>query len=282
MEKSEEIERFFQIAKKLTLEAGKLLKAALESEKKVMAKGNQGDIVTASDQEIEKILISGLSSAFPEHKFIAEESTENAQQVLTNAPTWIIDPIDGTVNFVHSFPQCCISIGLTIDKILEVGIIYNPSNDELYTAKRGQGAFLNEKKLRVSDVTELSEALMIIEPGVLRRTRAHLDIAKGRMEVLCSSARGIRNVGSAALALAYVARGIIDVFHLDYMQPWDVAAGFLLVTEAGGTVIDTKGGPPNLLEPLIIASGTSQLAQEVSQLIIETDLKIQRKRLKRT
>ncbi|XP_011302310.1 inositol monophosphatase 2-like [Fopius arisanus] len=282
MDISREIERYFQAARKLTLEAGKLIKAAIEAEKNVMAKGNQGDIVTANDQEVEKILISGLSSEFPEHKFMAEESAENSPLILTDVPTWIIDPIDGTMNFVHSFPQCCISVALAINKILEVGIVYNPCNEELYTARRGQGAFLNGKPLKASGVTELSEALMIIEPGMLRRSRAKRDITKGRMEVLCTLAGGIRNVGSAALGLAYVARGIIDIFHIDYMQPWDVAAGFLLVSESGGIVIDTKGGPPNLLEPLIIASGTRQLAQEVSQLLVETDLKIQRKRLQRT
>lgn len=132
-------------------------------------KSGEIDLVTESDQEVEKLLISGLSQQFPDHKFIGEESVAGGSQCdLTNAPTWIIDPIDGTMNFVHSFPHCCISVGLFIDQNPEIGIVYNPSLEQLFTAVRGRGSYLNGKRMQVSGQTELSKAMVFFENGSSR------------------------------------------------------------------------------------------------------------------
>ncbi|KAK0092971.1 hypothetical protein PV326_000213 [Microctonus aethiopoides] len=280
----QEIEKYFEFAKKITFDASKILKNAVDCEKMVENKSSTyRDLVTKQDKEIENILISKLAEEFPNHKFIAEESSDpNKPLELTDAPTWIIDPIDGTTNFVHGFPQYCISIGFAINKQVEIAIISNPMNDEFYTAKRGCGAFLNGKRIKASSITELKTSLIIIEPATFQMSMKNRDISLARYETLILSSEGVRSVGSAVLAMAYVAKGIIDAFHMDYLKPWDVAAGYLIVEEAGGTVINTKGGPFNIMEPMTIAAGTKSLAKDISKLIIDTDLQTQRKRLKRT
>ncbi|KAF7997229.1 hypothetical protein HCN44_005506 [Aphidius gifuensis] len=277
-----EIVKYFNFTKNLTIEAGKILKEAINLEKTIEFKDHCGDLVTQTDKNIEQILITALKNEYPNHKFLAEESSYGSTEklILDDAPTWIIDPIDGTTNFVHGFPQCCISIGLSINKIIELGIIYNPSNDELYTAIKGQGAFLNGKRLKASNITELSRAMIIIEPTMLKLGSKFAEIWNERISALCKIAEGSRNVGSAALAMAYVARGIIDAFHLDGLKPWDVAAGYLIINEAGGTVISSKGGPFNFMEPMTLATSTIQLATEISKIIIDSDLQIQRKKIK--
>ncbi|KAG8034495.1 hypothetical protein G9C98_007571 [Cotesia typhae] len=282
MATNQDIEEYFVFAKQLALQAGEILKTALNREKVVKIKGDFRDLVTDDDQAIENLLISNLSKKFPDHKFIAEESYNKDEPLeLTDAPTWIIDPIDGTVNFVHGFPQYCISIGLAINKEMTLAIIYNPHFKELYTEKKGQGAFLNDKKITVSKTSKLELALLNIEPGLLKSAPKR-DIVLGRIEALSRVADGVRNVGSAVLGLAYVAKGTMDGFQIDHLKPWDVAAGILLVREAGGTVIDTKGGVFNVMKPNTIAAGTEALALEMSKLINDTDLQTQRRRLKRT
>ncbi|CAD6216384.1 GSCOCG00004540001-RA-CDS [Cotesia congregata] len=184
------IEEYFVFAKQLALQAGEILKTALNREKVVKIKGDFRDLVTDDDQAIENLLISNLSKKFPDHKFIAEESYNKDEPLeLTDAPTWIIDPIDGTVNFVHGFPQCCISIGLAINKEMTLAIIYNPHFNELYTAKKGQGAFLNDKKITVSKTPKLELALLNIEPGLLKSAPKR-DIVLGRIEALSRVADG--------------------------------------------------------------------------------------------
>ncbi|XP_077267848.1 inositol monophosphatase 2-like isoform X2 [Temnothorax americanus] len=242
------------------------------------------DFVTEHDQKIEKILIDGLSREFPDHKIIAEETIGTGEMPgLTDAPTWFIDPIDGTHNFIHLFPHFCISVGLTVRKELALGIIYNPSNSELYTAIKGKGAFLNGKPIHTSKVTELKKALVMLEPFVWKLELKDNSIQIPRMNALVEATHITRCIGSAALTLAYIARGVADCFFLDtHLRAWDVAAGTLILREAGGTVIDTKGGVYDIMKPNTIAASNETLAQEISKLIIDTDLKTQRKRLQRT
>lgn len=134
--------------------------------KTIETKSGEIDLVTETDQEVEKLLINGLSKQFPDHKFIGEESVAAGSQCdLTDDPTWIIDPIDGTMNFVHTFPHCCISIGLFIDQNPQIGIVYNPTLEQLFTAIRGRGAYLNGKRIHVSEQTELSKAMLCFENG---------------------------------------------------------------------------------------------------------------------
>ncbi|XP_012536424.1 inositol-phosphate phosphatase [Monomorium pharaonis] len=277
-----DIIKCFEFAKELTLQAGKILECNFENQKVVQSKG-EWDFVTDSDYRIEKIFIDGLSKRFPDHKIIAEETTSMEKMPeLTDAPTWFLDPIDGTVNFIHSFPHVCISLALTVCKELVLGIIYNPLNSELYSAIKGQGAFLNEKPIRTSKVTELKKALQMNDPSIMKLIKRNRDIYAARIDALIEITQVTRNIGSAALILAYVARGAVDCFHFDGLQPWDVAAGTLIIREAGGVVIDTKGGTYDIMNPHTIAAANETLAREMSKVIIETDLKTQRKRLKRT
>lgn len=190
------------------------------------------------------MFIDSLSKEFPDHKIIAEETVAEMQGMpeFTDAPTWFIDPIDGTVNFIHTFPQTCISVGLTVCKEPVLGIIYNPITSEFYSAIKGEGAFLNGKRIRISKVTEMKNALQVIEPTILQVLyRKSKDIFLGKIDALVGAAKVTRTLGSAALSMAYVARGAVDCMHIDCLQAWDVAAGIVIVREAGGTVMETKG-----------------------------------------
>lgn len=137
--------------------------------KTVQIKSHPTDFVTETDQQVEKLLIDGIREKFPDHQFIGEEGHSDGQKaVLTNAPTWIIDPIDGTMNFVHSFPQSAVSIALLVNKVTEIGICYNPVLGQKFTARRGQGAFYNGKQIHVSEEKDLSKALVMVEFGTNR------------------------------------------------------------------------------------------------------------------
>ncbi|XP_011697296.1 PREDICTED: inositol monophosphatase 2-like isoform X1 [Wasmannia auropunctata] len=279
-----DIARCFEFAKELTLQAGKIIKCSVEDEKVVYNKG-EWDFVTNFDQKIEKFFIDGLSREFPDHKIIAEETVTEMQKMpeLTNAPTWFLDPIDGTVNFIHSLPHICISLGLTVCKELVLGIIYNPLNSELYSAIKGKGAFLNGKPIRTSKIIDLKKAMLVLDPSLIKIIEKDKDIFSARVDALIEATQVVRNFGSAALTLAYIARGATDCLHIDnILKPWDVAAGTLIVREAGGIVINTKGGAYDIMKPNTIAAANETLARDMSKLIVDTDLKTQRKRLKRT
>ncbi|XP_076181797.1 uncharacterized protein LOC143153981 [Ptiloglossa arizonensis] len=284
MSSEQDIQNYFEVAKELTLKAGEIFKCGFEGEKTVETKTFEWDLVTNYDIKIEEMLTRSLKEKFPDHEFIGEETAAETKEkpILTNKPTWIIDPIDGTINYVNSFPCTCISVGLAVCKQLVIGIIYNPLSSELYTAIKGKGAFLNGKPIKSSCVTELKKALVELELYSLRFHTKSRDINVGRFETILTSCRGVRYIGSAALSLAYIAKGALDCLQMDNLCPWDVAAGVLLVREAGGTVIDTKGEEYNFMRPNTIAAGNEKLALELKQLIVETDLKIMRKRLTRT
>ncbi|XP_029043684.1 inositol monophosphatase 2-like [Osmia bicornis bicornis] len=281
MSSEQDIRSYFETAKELTLKAGVLFKSGFEGQKTVQTKDNEWDLVTEYDKKIEELLTSGLKEKFPDHEFIGEESAAETKEppVLTDKPTWIIDPIDGTVNFVNSFPFTCISVALSIRKDIVIGIIYNPLSSELYTAIKGQGAFLNDKLIRTTRVTELKKSLIEIELFSLQFPSRNRDIKMGRLEAFIKAARGVRYTGSATLSMAYVAKGALDCFQMDNLKAWDVAAGILLVCEAGGSIMDTKADQYDLMKPNTIAAATETLATEIKQLVLDTDLKILRKRL---
>ncbi|XP_043263918.1 inositol monophosphatase 2-like [Colletes gigas] len=276
-----DIKNYFEFAKELTLEAGEIFKCGFEGAKSVKFKDHEWDLVTDYDTKIEELFTKRLREKFPSHEFIGEETFAKTKEkpILTDKPTWIIDPIDGTTNFVNSFPHTCISVALSVYKEIVVGIIYNPLTEELYTAMKGKGAFLNGKPLKSSCVTELKEALIDLELFSLRFHAKNRDIRMGRFEAITSVARGVRYMGSAALSMAYIAKGALDCMQADGLQPWDAAAGLLLIREAGGTVVDTKVDEYDFMKPRTIAAGSDKLALQVKQLLIDTDLKTMRKRL---
>ncbi|XP_057871247.1 inositol monophosphatase 3 isoform X2 [Cryptomeria japonica] len=191
-----------------------------------------------------------------EHKgrFIGEEtSAVNGTADLTDVPTWIIDPLDGTTNFVHGFPFVCVSIGLTIEKIPTIGVVYNPMLGELFTAIRGGGAFLNTAPITASSQSELMKALVATEVGT-KRDKTTVDATTDRINGLLYKVRSLRMTGSCALNLCGIACGRLDAFYeLGYGGPWDVAAGVLIVQEAGGCVFDPSGDDFNITSQRVAA-----------------------------
>ncbi|XP_047358035.1 inositol monophosphatase 2-like [Vespa velutina] len=271
----EELDRIYDYVLKLTIESGKVIREAIDrSNKKIETKAADWDLVTEYDRKVEKILIDNLTKEFPKHKFIGEETVSITKSIpeLTDAPTWIIDPIDGTTNFVHSFPFTCISIALSVNKELQLGIVYNPALEQLFTAKKGHGAFLNGKPIKCSNIKDLEHSLLCLEASFAAIEDIR-DIVFGRLEAFVTVAHGIRTMGSAALSLCYVAMGAIEGYHSDNLMPWDIAAGVLIIQEAGGTVIDTNGGELKIIAPKIVAVGNTKLGNDLVKLIKHADSK---------
>ncbi|XP_075503020.1 inositol-phosphate phosphatase-like isoform X2 [Primulina tabacum] len=213
------------------------------------------DLVTETDKKCEDLIFYYLKQHFPEHKFVGEETTAACGATeLTEEPTWIVDPLDGTTNFVHGFPFVCVSIGLTIGRIPTVGVVYNPIMDELFTAIHGKGAFLNGKAIKVSSQTELVKALLATEVGT-KRDKATVDETTNRINSLLFKVRSLRMCGSCALNLCGIACGRLDLFYeLGFGGPWDVAAGAVIVTEAGGLVFDPSGKDFDITSQRVAAS----------------------------
>ena len=194
------------------------------------------DFVTQVDGAAEEAIIEIVRRAYPDHGFLAEESGAAAADAET---VWIIDPLDGTTNFIHGFPQYCVSIGVRHRGALAHAVVYDPGRNELFTASKGRGAFLNDRRVRVSKCTRLDEAL--VGTGFPFKELSRLDRYAGQLKKLMQSSSGVRRAGAAALDLAYVACGRLDAFWEMGLSPWDMAAGALLVLEAGGLISDLQG-----------------------------------------
>ncbi len=190
------------------------------------------DFVSEVDFQAEQEIIHVIKQAYPDHAIMAEESGEHEG----NEYLWIIDPLDGTTNFLHGFPQYAVSIGLKHKNKMELGVVYDPVQDELFTAERGGGAMLNNRRIRVSDRNNLQTALL--GTGYPFRSEENVDEYLAMFRPLCVATSGIRRAGAAALDLAYVACGRLDGFWEIGLQPWDMAAGVLLIQEAGGVITD--------------------------------------------
>lgn len=205
------------------------------------------DFVSEVDRNAEQAIIEVLRQTYPDHAILAEESgtTEG------NDYQWVIDPLDGTTNYLHGFPQFAVSIALKYRGRLEVGVVYNPLSEEMFTACRGSGALLNDRKIRVSNRKDLKGALL--GTGFPFRDFQHIDAYMGMFKDLCSQTAGIRRPGSAALDFAYVAAGRLDGFWELGLSEWDFAAGALLIREAGGLVTDIAGGEQYLKTGNVIA-----------------------------
>jgi myo-inositol-1(or 4)-monophosphatase len=177
-----------------------------------------------------------VRKAYPDHAVLAEESGSSAGSAEYQ---WIIDPLDGTTNFIHGFPQYCVSIAIRHRDALAHGVIYDPARNELFTASRGRGAFLNDRRIRVSKCTRLSDAL--VGTGFPFKEVSRLDLYTRQLTNLMKSSSGVRRAGAAALDLAYVACGRLDAFWEMGLSAWDMAAGALMILEAGGLVGDLRG-----------------------------------------
>ncbi len=214
----------------------------------VTTKGHN-EFVSEVDRAAEQIIIKTLRDAYPSHAILAEESGKSDG----NEFQWVIDPLDGTTNYLHGFPQFSVSIALKHKGVLEHGVIYDPLRDELFTASRGSGALLNDRRMRVSSCKGLSGTL--IGTGFPYRDHSNLDAYMGMFRDLIKETAGLRRPGSAALDLAYVAAGRLDGFWELGLAEWDIAAGALMIQEAGGTVTDIQGGERYLESGNLIAGG---------------------------
>ncbi|HEU4620881.1 MAG TPA: inositol monophosphatase family protein [Burkholderiaceae bacterium] len=231
---------------KAARKAGNVInRASMDLERVMVSRKGHNDFVTEVDKLAEQVIVETLLQAYPSHAVLGEEGGESgAEQREGHEYTWIIDPLDGTTNFIHGFPQYAVSIALRHNGAIEQAVVYDPTRNELFTASRGAGAFLNEKRIRVAKRTRLSEAL--IGTGFPFRAREgekslHLDEYLKLFRIMTVRAAGLRRPGAAALDLAYVAAGRLDGFWEAGLKPWDIAAGNLLILEAGGLVGDWSG-----------------------------------------
>jgi myo-inositol-1(or 4)-monophosphatase len=228
----------------------------------VTAKGPK-DFVSEVDRAAEAAIVETIHAVYPDHAILAEEGTGRGSNPGAEH-TWIIDPLDGTTNFLHGFPQYCVSIALEHKGVVTQGVVFDPIRNDLFTATRGRGAFLNDRRIRVSRRAHLRECL--VGTGFPFRDGSFLDTYLQMMKVMIQQTAGLRRPGAAALDLAYVAAGFYDGFFEIGLNPWDVAAGSLLVLEAGGLIGDLAGEGDYLHGGQVIAAAPKVFAQIVQAL----------------
>ena len=236
---SSNLHPMLNVAIKAARAAGAIInRAALDVESVRISQKQVNDFVTEVDQAAENIIIETLLTAYPGHGILAEESSQ-AHGAKDSEFVWIIDPLDGTTNFIHGFPVYCVSIALAVRGKIEQAVIYDPSRNDLFTATKGRGAYLNERRIRVSKRTRLGESL--ISTGFPFRPGDNFKAYLAMMADIMPRTAGLRRPGAAALDLAYVAAGFCDGFFENGLSIWDIAAGSLLVTEAGGLIGNFTG-----------------------------------------
>ena len=231
-------------------EAGRLL---LEKFGRITSITKKGDInlVTEADLASEALIIERIKSYYPKHAILAEEGGDVVLVEGESSWKWIIDPLDGTTNYAHGYPCFCVTLALERNGEIVIGVTYDPTRDELFSAEKGQGASLNGRKIRVSETDEIGNALIVT--GFPYDFKQRKDFARHLTEFLLQS-RGVRRDGSAAIDMAYVACGRFDGFWEEGLNPWDVAAGYLLIEEAGGRVSYYDGSEFSIYRPPICAS----------------------------
>jgi len=228
------------IAVRAARRAGAIInRAARDVDLMPVTRKRHNDFVTEVDKAAERAIIEVLQRAYPDHAILAEESGARAGRAGESEHTWIVDPLDGTTNFIHGFPQYAVSIALRHKGVLTQGVIFDPTKNELFTATRGRGAYLNERRIRVSRRAQIADALL--GTGFPFRDLQGLEEYLAMFRALTVCTAGIRRAGAASLDLAYVAAGRLDGFWEIGLAPWDMAAGALLILEAGGLVGDLQG-----------------------------------------
>jgi myo-inositol-1(or 4)-monophosphatase len=230
-------------------DAGRILLEKYDTGIEIMKKGDI-DLVTAADLASEQLIVERIKSHYPRHSILAEESGE-AIVDGSGSWKWIIDPLDGTTNFAHSYPCFCVTIALEHEGKIVIGVTYDPTRDEMFAAEAGRGAGLNNKPIRVSRTAELGDALIVT--GFPYDFKAKPDFNR-HLTAFLMQARGVRRDGSAAIDLAYVACGRFDGFWEEGLNPWDMAAGTLLVEEAGGQVTGYDLGNFSIYSPPMLAT----------------------------
>jgi myo-inositol-1(or 4)-monophosphatase len=229
--------------------SGKLIQERINGKFSIEKKAGPNDLVTEVDKASEAVIMEIIRESFPDHFILSEEIGEVK---MDSSYKWIIDPIDGTVNFANGIPLCCVSIGVEKEGEMIMGAVYNPMMNEFYFAERGQGAFLNDHPIHVSKQTEVQYSCL-----VTGFPYTYLDMENGPLEVFSRLIRKgipVRRLGSAAIDLCWVAAGRFDGFYEHRLNAWDSAAGFLLVEEAGGRVTDFKGNHYSPYQPHLVAT----------------------------
>ncbi len=226
-----------------------ITRASYDVDKLTIRAKQKNDFVSEVDHAAEEAIIAVLREAYPDHGFLAEESGETDTE---REFVWVIDPLDGTTNFLHGFPQYCVSIALMQKGVAQQAVVFDPNRNELFTATKGVGAYLNDRRIRVTKTDRIEETL--IGTGFPFREQANLDDYVRMMKNVMRTTSGIRRPGAAALDLAWVAAGRIDGFWEIGLSPWDMAAGALLVREAGGLVTDLEGNPGYMESGRVIAA----------------------------
>ena len=256
------------VAVRAARRAGRIInRASVDLEQVKVARKQTNDFVTEVDHASEEAIIDTLLTAYPDHAILAEESGHRPGKGTTTAMheaehVWVIDPLDGTTNFIHGFPQYAVSIALMQRGVVTQAVVYDPTRDELFTASKGRGAFLNERRIRVSRRTRIEESL--IGTGFPYRQLDHLDDYLQLFKMVTERSAAVRRPGAAALDLAYVACGRYDAFFEFGLAPWDVAAGSLLITEAGGLVGNFSGDADYLFSEQVLAGAPKVFSSLVS------------------
>mmetsp|Transcript_14060 Transcript_14060/g.42030 ORF Transcript_14060/g.42030 Transcript_14060/m.42030 type:complete len:325 (-) Transcript_14060:1293-2267(-) len=285
-----ELDRLLGRAKLAAREAGSLIltahrKRGLEG-LRIESKGGV-DLVTATDKASEKVIFAALHEATPHYQFVGEEGTFAADgptqlKEIGPEPTWVVDPLDGTTNFVHGVPLVCVCIGLLYKRRPVLGVVYNPIQDELYEARVGGGARCNGRPIRVSGATDITEALIVNNIGA-SRSQDFTEVTLARLaELMGGSVRGLRNFGSAAANMCYVASGVLDAYFEDgYGGPWDVVAAAIIVEEAGGAVTQPDGSRMDYrsLGKGKVLCGNAMLISDITRNVVAADKKQRLKKL---
>jgi myo-inositol-1(or 4)-monophosphatase len=259
------LQTFLDIATEAALAAGAVLQDYLgKLEDAITEKGRPGDLVTAADKASEKLILEIIYRHFPNHSILAEESGKLGDQ--KNEFLWVIDPLDGTTNYAHQYPCFAVSIGLFVEGVPQLGVIYDPFHDELFQAAAGLGAKRNRRPIQVSQTRELSKSLLTTGFAYDRRETSDNNYAE--FCHLTHLTQGVRRGGSAALDLAYVACGRVDGYWERGIAPWDIAAGIILVQEAGGKVTAYDGTPVKIDSGRILATN-GYLHQSLSQELMQ-------------
>src|SRR3954467_2669936 len=251
------------IAVRAARRAGSVInRAALDSGGLQVKTERANDFVTEVDRAAEAAIIQAVQAAYPDHAILGEETGASGDEKAEYR--WIIDPLDGTTNFIHGFPQYCVSIGVEHRGSLAHGVVYDPVRNELFTASKGRGAFLNDRRIRVSKCQKLGDAL--VGTGFPFKELDRVDLYIKQLKNLMANSSGVRRAGAAALDLAYVACGRLDGFWELGLSPWDMAAGALLIQEAGG-LVGGFSGESGWLESGRIACGTPKIFVQLLQAI---------------
>ncbi|TYR79900.1 inositol monophosphatase family protein [Priestia megaterium] len=246
-------------AKQWVREAGAMIKDSFSKELLIQTKSNPNDLVTNMDQEVEQFFISKIKGTFPNHRILGEEGYGEKIET-TEGVIWVIDPIDGTMNFVHQQRNFAISVGIFENGVGQAGFIYDVVHDELYYALKGHGAYMNDIKLPKLEPVSIEEAVISLNATWVTENKR---IDPSVLSPLVRRVRGTRSYGSAAIELAYVAAGRLDAYITMRLAPWDFAAGKVLIEEVGGVVTDLKGEPLQILNRSSLFVGKPGLHENI-------------------